>query len=192
MEKNVLAPIKAARVPRTKKSLTRIATTPPPLVVTFARGLVGCPAWQRFQLEALAMLTCGEMVCLDQPGTSLLVANPSWLHVNYSFELDEDDVDELRLTAAEDAQVLCILTIHRDADIIAANLAGPLVINTHAGLGRQVILDHYAYPLRAPVITGPAARALIAALDSFATPGNAPAYTPAAEPEKGVKHARSA
>lgn len=192
MENNVLAPTKAARMPRTKKSLAGVASTPTPLIVTFARGLVGCPEWQRFHLEPMSIGTCGEMVCLDQPGMSLLVANPSWLHVNYSFELDEDDVDDLHLNAAEDAHVMCILTMHRDADIIAANLAGPLVINIREGLGRQVILDHYAYPLRAPVITGLAARALIVALDSFAAPGNAPSHTPAAEPEKGAKHARSA
>lgn len=188
MEKNVLASTKAARVPRTKKTLASVATAQPPFVVTFANGLVGCPTWQRFQVEPMPVASCGELVSLDQPGVVLLVANPSWLQVNYNFELDEDDVEDLRLVAAEDAQVLCILTVHRDADLIAANLAGPLVINVREGIGRQVILDHYAYPLRAPVVTGPAARALIEALDGR----NAPSHTPAAVPEKGAKHARSA
>ncbi len=161
-----------------------------PCEIYFPQGLIGCPDWQRFQLTPEPFEACGELLSLDHPGIGLMVADPAWLRINYHFELDEDDVEALRLTRAEDARVLCILTLHRDPAAIMANLAGPLIINWPERLGRQVILDHHSYPLRAPVVTGEAASAVIAALAGAdrETPESAapPSHPAASQPGKGA------
>ncbi len=179
------APAGTPRSARRPKEAAAPVTTLPREIV-FPQGLVGCPDWQRFHLLPEPFETCGELASLDLPGISLMVADPAWLGINYQFELDEDDGEALHLERAEDARLFCILTLHRDPPVIVANLAGPLLINWPAGIGRQVILDHTAYPLRAPIIAGEAARAVIEALtaadeDSPADPSHA-----ALAPTKGA------
>jgi flagellar assembly factor FliW len=190
MENNVLASA-ATRAAATPQPSTRTADeVSQPCEIVFPQGLIGCPTWQRFQLLPDPFTACGELLSLDEPGVGLIVADPTWLGITYHFELDEDDVDALRLTRAEDARVLCILTLHRDPPAVMANLAGPLIINWPDRLGRQVILDHQAYPLRAPLIAGEAARALSDALAGMdrATPESAapPTSPPAKQPRKGA------
>ena len=163
MENNVLASSTAARAARTTKS--RVKDERHDLhEITFPQGLIGCPDWHQFELIPDPFETCGQLISLDQSGVGLIVADPIWLGINFHFELDEDDVDALNLTSADDARVLCILTLHRDPPLITANLAGPIILNWSERRGRQVILDHLAYPLRAPVISGEAARVVIDAL----------------------------
>ena len=132
--------------------------------IIFPRGIVGCPNWRTFRLFPEPFEYCGELVSVDQPGVVLVVAEPAWLRIEYRFELDEDDAEALGLRSPEDARVLSVLTIHRDPAAIIANLAGPLVINWNKCIGRQVVLDHQAYPLRLPVLTGAAAQMLVNAL----------------------------
>lgn len=130
-------------------------------VITFPLGLVGCPTWQRFQLAPQPFTQFGQLICLDEPGVELFVADPVLLHIAFSFELDDDDVEALRLDDADDARVVCILSLHRDPPGVTANLAGPLVVHWRERIGRQVVLDHAAYPLRFPVLSGEAAQQFI-------------------------------
>ncbi len=132
----------------------------------FPQGLVGCPQWIHFHLLPEPFENCGELLSDDVPGLGFLVADPAFLGIRYNFELDEDDVEALQLDDAVDANILCVLTIHREPVGVTANLAGPLVINSRKRIGRQVVLDHADYPLRAPVLTGEAARVIV---DNFAT-----------------------
>ena len=178
----------SAGTPRSARRVTEASVPVTTLAreIVFPQGLVGCPDWQRFHLMPEPFETSGELVSLDHPGISLMVADPAWLGVNYQFELDEDDGEALHLERAEDARLFCILTVHRDPPAIIANLAGPLIINWPEGIGRQVILDHLAYPLRAPVIAGEAARAVIEALAAADEASPADPSHPALTPTKGA------
>lgn len=157
-----------------------------PCEIVFPQGLIGCPAWQYFQLVPEAFAGCGELVCLDEPGVALPVADPAWLGIDVRLELDDDDGEALHLSRAEDARVLCVLTLHRSPPAVTANLAGPLIINWPERLGRQVVLDHQDYPLRAPILSGDAASAFIAALTGAedAPPEAAPKTSASAVPPK--------
>lgn len=184
MEYNALAPV-AGVTPGLANDANH-----EPGEITFPQGLVGCPDWRRFVLSPDPIETCGALVSLDQPGVALIIAEPTWLGINYHFELAEDDEDALQLRTAEDARIYCILTLNRTPPLITANLAGPLVINGPARLGHQVILDHLAYPLRAPVIAGEAARevleALTDAMRDHTDSANPPSAPPATVPQKGA------
>jgi flagellar assembly factor FliW len=169
--------------------LTDAATSDLPNHITFPEGLVGCPTWQHFLLLPNPFEGCGELTCLDDEGITLLVADPAWLGIPYQLEIDGDDADALHLMREDDARILCVLTIHHAVPMISANLAGPLIINRSERLGRQVILDHHAYPLRAPVIGGEAARQVIDALAGAGTADAAAApqiHPSALQPKKGA------
>jgi flagellar assembly factor FliW len=160
-----------------------------PCEIVFPQGLIGCPAWQHFQLVPVPFTDCGELLCLDEPGVALPVADPAWLGIDVRLELDDDDGEALHLNGAEDARILCVLTLHRAPAAVTANLAGLLIINWPERLGRQVVLDHQDYPLRAPIVSGDAALALIAALTGAedAPPEVAPKPSASAPlPKKGA------
>ena len=134
------------------------------LEIVFPHGLIGCPDWRHFYLAPNPFAYFGELISIDEPGITFLVADPAWLRVEYSFELDDDDVSELELSDTDETRVLTILTVHRNPPTVIANLAGPLVFNWQKRIGQQVILDHHSYPLRMPVLVGESAQAIFDAM----------------------------
>lgn len=183
MDNRVLEASSTAPAPRARGKRKTAASAPEAIEILFPQGLIGCPTWRRFQLIAHPIEQSGELICLDEPGIGLFIADPQLLRIDFNVELDDDDVEALRLNDASEARIFCILTLHRDPQPgVTANLAGPLVINWHERIGRQVVLDHAAYPLRCPVLAGEAARlfieALSSAVESGAPPSGAPSQTP--------------
>jgi flagellar assembly factor FliW len=53
------------------------------------------------------------------------------------------DVDFLKLKQADDALLMCIVTIHDDQRA-TVNLKGPIVINRHTHVAKQVIIANAA------------------------------------------------
>jgi flagellar assembly factor FliW len=154
--------------------------------IGFPQGLVGCPTWQKFSLTPQPFEGFGDLISIDEPGIALLVADPAWLRLDYSFELDDEDAEALKLTSPDDAQVLCILNLQREPAMVLANLAGPLVINKQYSIGRQVVLDHQAYPLRAPILTGEAAQDVIDAFYEGVADTERRAGAPQTTAQRGV------
>lgn len=121
-------------------------------VFTFEDGLPGFPQATRF----LAMGVDDDpdlywLQCVDDGGLAFLAIVP-WHHFpDYSPVLAGDDLARLRLADAEDATVLCLLTVDHDADAVTANLLGPVVLNTVLRIGRQVVLADSHQPLAAPL-----------------------------------------
>ena len=170
MEHNAPASPKVAWADRTQPTKIRDIDHPSSLEIIFPQGLIGCPDWRRFHLVPEPFEYIGELVCVDVPEISLFVADPDWLRVNFSFELDEEDAEAIALTEEGDARVLTILSVQRNPPMIYANLAGPLVINWPRRIGCQVVLEHQAYPLRTPVLSGESAQTVI---DAILGPGPA-------------------
>jgi flagellar assembly factor FliW len=88
----------------------------------------------------------------DDPALAFLCANPWPFYPDYAPEVPDDDQSALELESAEDAMVLCILTVHREENYITANLLGPIVVNQRTRVGRQVVLFGDEYPVQAPLV----------------------------------------
>ena len=89
---------------------------------------------------------------VDDPSLAFLCANPWPFYPDYAPEVPDDDQTALELESAEDAMVLCILTVHREENRITANLLGPIVVNQRTRVGRQVVLFGDQYPVQAPLV----------------------------------------
>ena len=89
---------------------------------------------------------------VDDPTLAFLCANPWPFYPDYAPEVPDDDQTALELESAEDAMVLCILTVHREENRITANLLGPIVVNQRTRVGRQVVLFGDQYPVQAPLV----------------------------------------
>lgn len=75
---------------------------------------------------------------LDQPSHSFIVVPPNEVVSNYQPDLAAEDVEFLGLRSPADALVLNIVTF-RGEDQATVNLKGPIVLNRHTLVGRQVI-----------------------------------------------------
>ena len=119
-------------------------------VFDFPEGLLGFPDAQHFL--AIDVEDDPDMYwlqCVDDGGLAFLAISP-WLYFpDYEPEIDENEQLVLELDQPDDATVLCLLTIDRDADLVTANLLGPIVLNTAAKRGRQVVLADVRWPIAA-------------------------------------------
>jgi flagellar assembly factor FliW len=89
---------------------------------------------------------------IDDPSLAFLSVVPWAFFPDYEPVIDDVEQSALGLERAEDAMVLCLLSVQRDTDKITANLLGPLIVNANTRRGRQVVLAESGYPVRAPLV----------------------------------------
>lgn len=118
----------------------------------FVGPVAGFPEHRRFvlvELEPAGVLSA--LRSLDEPGLRFLVVPPAAFFPDYAPELSDEWVEQLRLTRAEDALLLVIVTPGSGAHDATANLLAPVVVNLATREAAQVLLDDQALPLRAPL-----------------------------------------
>lgn len=80
---------------------------------------------------------------LDDPNIAFIVISPFEVLPNYAPDISSDDVEFIGLKTPEDALVLNIVTL-REGGKATMNLKGPIVINRHSLIGKQVVLNNAA------------------------------------------------
>lgn len=90
---------------------------------------------------------------LDAAQKAFLVVSPFLVMPGYQPDIPDDDVEFLGLKEPADALVFNICTLRNGEATI--NLKGPLVINRHTGIGKQVIPNNAGqFSLRHPLPVG--------------------------------------
>lgn len=122
-------------------------------IITFAEGLPGFPHARRFTLVEVADSDGAFfwIQSVDDPALAFLSVVPWPFFPDYTPVLPELDQDLLALDRAEDALVLCLITVNRDEQKVTANLLGPVVINQATRSARQVVLTEQDLPTQAPL-----------------------------------------
>lgn len=121
-------------------------------IIDFPDGILGFPGSRRYALiDSHDSGIYYWLQSVDDPALAFLSVVPWPFFPDYEPELAPGEQDALGLESADDAIVLCLLTVHREQDRITANLLGPLVVNTRSRTGRQVVLAESGYPVRAPL-----------------------------------------
>lgn len=121
-------------------------------VILFREGLVGCASWRRFVLkEDPEGGPIKLLQCLDEPEVGLLIVDPCLIVADYEVDLSETDARQLELEESSEANIYCTLTVHQNPVRVTANLLGPLVVNTKAALGKQLVLASSNYSVHHPV-----------------------------------------
>jgi flagellar assembly factor FliW len=70
---------------------------------------------------------------------AFVVVDPFMAHPDYHPDIPQQDVEFLELTEPEDAVLFNIVTLH-GASNATVNLKGPIVVNRHTGIAKQVII----------------------------------------------------
>ncbi|MCC6484760.1 MAG: flagellar assembly protein FliW [Armatimonadetes bacterium] len=114
--------------------------------IRLSDGLVGIPHATRFVLIRPDQDSPFHWLqCLDDPSVSVAVISPTDFFTDYSFELQEADVERIGLSNVEDAVVLTTVTLDEQARRITTNLLGPIVVNAQTMAGKQVVLSNENY-----------------------------------------------
>ncbi|HVC25824.1 MAG TPA: flagellar assembly protein FliW [Acidimicrobiales bacterium] len=140
--------------------------------LVFDRALIGFPESRAYRLRSLgeAYAPFAALTSADEDGPSFIVVPPGLLFQDYVIEIPEADVAALDLRAAEDVEILALVT-RRAGAAPTANLMGPIVVNTRTGHAAQVVLADGGYGVAVPLDSGSArGGAPAAAPDPDATP----------------------
>ena len=120
-------------------------------VISFPRGLLGFPSFERY-----ALIQAGEdnyffwLQCVDEPTLAFVVADPSIFFKGYDVPLKEETRQELDLTDDAFAQVFVIC--NKVDEWLTGNLLGPLVVNAANRTGQQVVLTEKKWSTRQPLM----------------------------------------
>lgn len=129
---------------------------PPMLTLQFPAGIVGLPQHRRGELFHLPDQLPFQWLRLHGPDLlHFVVIDPNGFVADYQPELFDDDAAAIGITSGEDALLLNIVTL-RGNDLSAAtvNLVGPVVVNRHTGVARQVVIaNHSRFSAHHPLVS---------------------------------------
>ena len=132
---------------------TSPASAPEIPVIELAQPLPGFPGRERF---ALVQVDDDGVLCsltsLEQPGLRFLVVPPAPFFPDYSPEVDESVLDDLRSASVDDLVLLCVLTAGESLASTTANLVAPVVLDTATHRAVQVVLDDPGLSITAPLV----------------------------------------
>ncbi|WP_336636186.1 flagellar assembly protein FliW [Lysinibacillus fusiformis] len=124
-------------------------------ILTFEQGLLGFEDYKKFILLPIdANLPLVLLQSVDQMEIGFIIAYPFVFKKDYSFDISEEDREQLQIEKEEDALVYAVVTIKETFQDSTINLLAPLIINMDKKLGKQIVLqDNKHYPLRYPMQT---------------------------------------
>ncbi|MEK5334331.1 flagellar assembly protein FliW [Lysinibacillus sp. FSL W8-0992] len=122
-------------------------------ILTFKLGLLGLEEFKKFILipiseeHPLVLLQS-----IEQEDIGFVVAYPFAFKKDYSFELSEEDIEQLQIENEKDILTYAVVTMKETLKDSTINLLAPLVINLTEKCGKQIVLhDNKSYPLRYPL-----------------------------------------
>ena len=110
--------------------------------LTLPDGLVGLPELARFSLTRIDDGPLLELASADEPAFRVTVVPADDVRPDLRQALVEREL------AGPTDHVFVILSVHGEPPTLTANLAGPIVAGAD-GVGRQVVLEDPAFPVRA-------------------------------------------
>lgn len=108
-------------------------------VINFPSGLVGLPGLNHFVLIDHKDTPLKWLQAIDDPDIAFIVVSPSLIIAEYSLDIDKSVKQYIQLENEDDLAVL--VTMRVNGENVIANFQGPIVINSRAMKGVQVVLD---------------------------------------------------
>ncbi len=108
-------------------------------IIDFPSGLIGLPHINRFILIDHKDTSLKWLQAVDDPDMAFIVVSPSLIVEEYSLDIDKTIKKYIEVEDDEDIAVL--VTVRVDGEDVIANFQGPIVLNSRAMKGAQVVLD---------------------------------------------------
>jgi flagellar assembly factor FliW len=113
----------------------------------FPTGLLGFPHHKTYRLQGLhAELPFRWLQATDNPPVAFAVTDPFAFLPDYQVPIQEQDLFDIKVTAAADLVLFVIVTLPRQAaPQLTVNLQGPVLVNRLQGWAKQLVLAHGSY-----------------------------------------------
>ena len=122
-------------------------------ILTIDNGLLAFEDLTRFLLLDIAEnVNFKWLQSIDNPKVAFLLVDPFTIKVDYSVDLNNDLVEQLSISVAEDVLVYTIVTVPKSGFKNATtNLIGPLIINWTKMRAKQIIYEKKDITIRYPI-----------------------------------------
>ena len=122
-------------------------------ILMFEHGLLGLEDEKQFVLLPLdADLPLAMLQSINNTDIGFVVAFPFAFKKDYSFDISEEDREQLQIEKQEDVLTYAIVTMKETLQDSTINLLAPVIINIGTKCGKQIVLqDNKSYPLRYPL-----------------------------------------
>ncbi|MFJ7735985.1 flagellar assembly protein FliW [Lysinibacillus sp. NPDC097287] len=119
-------------------------------ILLFEQGLLGLEDEKEFVLLPLdADLPLALLQSIEHVEIGFVIAYPFAFKKDYSFEISEEDREQLQIDKEEDVLTYSIVTMKETIQDSTLNLLAPIIINVSRKQGKQIVLqDNKSYPLR--------------------------------------------
>lgn len=124
-------------------------------ILTFEQGLLGLEDEKQFVLLPIdADIPMVLLQSIKHVEIGFVLAYPFAFKKDYSFDISQEDREELQIEKEEDVLAYSIVTVKENFHESTLNLLAPVIINSLKKCGKQIVLqDNKAYPLRYPLQT---------------------------------------
>jgi flagellar assembly factor FliW len=120
-----------------KKSEVETPAAAPGNLVRLPSGILGFEQHKEYMLLA----NPNEMPFADSASLAFVVINPFLVMPDYAPDIPDSDAEFLGLKEPNDARLFNIVTL-RPHNHATVNLKGPIVINRHTHIAKQVIISN--------------------------------------------------
>ena len=129
-------------------------------IITFKHGIPGFEERQRYIIMPYSdQSPFFVMQSVEQVNLAFILIGLEQVVPDYSIDISDELVSEIKLATPEDAVVYAIVTIPGDLAKSTVNLAAPVIINMKGKMGEQIIFNNSPYSLRHPLFTAQPATA---------------------------------
>ena len=123
-------------------------------VITFPKGILGFTRNKHYLLIPHSENSpFFWLQSIDDGDLAFVVMSPKFVTADYTVDIGQEVLDELRTEQIDDLEIFCIVTIPQGKpEAMTVNLLGPILINAHSRCAVQVITDAGTYSHRHPVL----------------------------------------
>lgn len=121
-------------------------------VIQFSSGLPGFVEEEKFVIHDIPGNPLFQTLqSVVTPNLAFIVTNPYHFYVDYTFKLDEQILEVLKIQSEQEVVVLSIVTLKSPFKTSTLNLKAPIIINSTEKQGKQYILNKEDYSTKAPI-----------------------------------------
>ncbi|MBN2071818.1 MAG: flagellar assembly protein FliW [Candidatus Krumholzibacteriota bacterium] len=121
-------------------------------IITLEQGMIGFDGLKRFVLMDFADESVFHWLqSIDEPDVGFIVSEPTIFDGDYTFVIDPDLKDILRIEKEDEVVVMTIVTIKDSGSSVTGNLLGPVIVNASRHVGCQIALEPGKYSTATPL-----------------------------------------
>lgn len=117
-------------------------------ILNFKNGILAFEDSKRFIILNSAKESFFWLQSVDNPSLSLPCINPDIIAENYEINLSQEQFAEIGVDEHSEMIVLCIVRIPENIQESTVNLIAPVIINSTAKEGMQIVMENTDYNVR--------------------------------------------